>query len=362
MSRAYIALILLLGVSITTYSQYSYYKESVVIKNDSSRLEGYVEKQSESSLNPEIKFKENIEDKKYIGIPVTEINKIIFLSDSSVFERVKYAHLKDSVKVIEFRLAKKLLNGYAQLYKLQLPEEEQHIIFERQNTFVYIVKIDTNYYVLKEQEWQENHAYKLERNYVGVLKYLLRDYPELSARVEYLDFRDKPVITLFRKLNDYHPEVRQDFSIKKEKPWLLQEVLVSGTDVVESKKNTGYGFGVGYNIQIVYPQLSEKYSTDIGFSLNSYLKIYDTNFDGKYYLRVPLGTTYRFNNNRISPFAHVGLTFYYFYQYDFYFRFSGALGITFFKHEVISASFETLPVRGDARYFSLNLGYLFGKH
>lgn len=151
MTKAFI-LSILLSFSLTTFSQYSYFTEAIVIKRDSSKLKGFVEKVSESSLNPEIKFKSSIDEKEFVKIPVTEINKVIFLSDSSVFERVKYTHLKDSVKVTEYRLAKKLLGGYAQLYKLQLPEDEQHIIFEKQNTFVYIVKIDTNYYVLNEQE------------------------------------------------------------------------------------------------------------------------------------------------------------------------------------------------------------------
>ena len=57
-------------------------------------------------------------------IPVSEIKELIFLSDSSIFQSVRYKLNQDSTKKSELRLAKKLVDGYAKLYKLQLPEEE----------------------------------------------------------------------------------------------------------------------------------------------------------------------------------------------------------------------------------------------
>ena len=132
--------------------QYSYFKNTRIAKTDSGILSGYVERISESDLSFGVRFKKSLEDAGGQTIPVTDIDHVVFTDDSSVFCKVKYVHIKGSATVTEYRLAKKLLEGYAELYKLQLPRREIHIVYELNNTFVYIVKIDTNFFVLAQTE------------------------------------------------------------------------------------------------------------------------------------------------------------------------------------------------------------------
>jgi hypothetical protein len=106
-----VILFTLLYSSLSTFSQYSYYKEAFIVKKDSTRLSGYIEKVSESSLNPMLKFKKNIEDRAPIVFPVTDIQRVVFVADSTIFENVNYVWRIDSVKITEERLAKKYLKA-----------------------------------------------------------------------------------------------------------------------------------------------------------------------------------------------------------------------------------------------------------
>lgn len=211
----------------------------------------------------------------------------------------------------------------------------------------------------------EDLYYKLEKNYQGVLIYILRDYPDLRNKVRNLEFRDKPMMALFKKLNDYHPGVKHNFAAKKEKPWFYHKLVISGEDMVETKRSIGAGVGAGYELQIVYPQLSEKYSMDFGCFFNRYWNLTDTSiFKDFNYLRIPVVATYRFNREKFSPFVSGGMTIYYLNIQDFEFRLTGSLGITLFKHYVVSATIEAMPIKklNPTKFFSINLGYLFGKH
>jgi len=380
---------------ITTFSQYSYYKEAVIIKKDSTPLTGYVEKESESSLNPVLKFKKNIADTEPIFCPVTDVKQVVFLADSSTFENVNYTWRKDSVKITEERLAKKMIEGYASLYKLQLLPEEISIIFEKNNTFVYVVKIDTNYYTLYQKERLERTtynrgmlynpgrtndyrnrsipyypvrtSYKLIKDYQGVLYYILRDCKDLSEQVKNLKFLDNQIIPLICKLNGYHPEVKSTtVKIKKEKPWISHGPVISalGIDRFDEKF---VGANIGYQLKIVYPNLNEKVSTDFGVFFDRW---YESDFGKKPYndfIRFYLGGTYRFNNNAISPFMSIGVAYHAYLKNPYEVMASGTLGVILYKRTIVSATIEgmpgsILPEMTPPTNLFFNLGYLFGKN
>jgi hypothetical protein len=70
-----IFIILFSSFTIYSYGQYSYFKNAQIIKNDYSKLTGYVEKISESSLNFGLKFKKSLDDKDYQTLSVSDIKK-----------------------------------------------------------------------------------------------------------------------------------------------------------------------------------------------------------------------------------------------------------------------------------------------
>lgn len=386
-----IIILIFLCISIKAFNQYSYYKEVVLIKNNGLKIHGFVEKSSESSLNPKINFKENIDNKDIEVINVSEIKQILFLSDSSLYQTIKYNYKKDTLKISEYRLAKKLVDGYAQLFKLQLPDDELNIIFEKNNTYVYILFIEGNYYVLdqveeireiKDNTYNSNNlsyskpTYILKKNYQGLLNYLLREHADLQEKVWNLKFSDNQIALLINDLNKKYPDINRSLLLKKEKIVIIHGPEV-GLSLINSNKNSvGTGLNLGYKIGFIYPHLSEKYITNIGV----YCNIYQTYIDQKKYLyiRIPVSGIYSFNNKKISPYIGGGVSFYFYdiltteqftgetilyytNRISSVFLINGILGVKLFNKLNIhidkdfSPNLKLVP----QNYLHLNLGYLF---
>lgn len=349
-----------LCIAVYSSCQYSFFKEAVITKNNDQQIKGYVEKISDSYLNPEIRFKRVLEDKDFETIPVFTLKEIVFLSDSSIYERIRYDFTKDSVKTSEYRLAKKMVIGYAQLYQLQLPEEEVDIIFEQNNTYVYILLLDSSYYVLDQTERLIGKNYILDKNYQGKLFYLLRNHKDLQKEVWKLDFSHKHIVSFIDKLNKLYPDIESSVLFRKEKLSFIHGPN-TGMIIVNSKeRNVDYGYSIGYEVGIVSPQLSEKYSTNIGLFWNSYQATIDSK---RYnYIRIPVGGTYRFNNNKVSPYLKGGLSIHFRDNLTSQeFLFNGKVGVILYKviniHTEVDFSFnkELSPLT----FYYFSIGYLF---
>jgi len=361
-----VLLLMFLYSSLFTFSQYSYYKKAQILKKDSTSLSGFIEKVSESSLNSMLKFKKNMEDPEPLIIPVSDVKMVGFIDDSLIFENVNYIYRKDSVKITEERLAKKMIEGYASLYKLQLHPEEISIIFEPNNTFVYVVKIDSNYYLLDQKERMDGTSYRLMKNYQGVLCYILRDYKDLSQQVKNLGFSDEQIAPLINKLNSYHSEVKSiTQKVKKEKSRISYGPVVSYLDIHRFDGEFS-GANIGYQLKIVYPNFSEKISTDFGVFFDRWYSSYFGKKSSYDFIRFYCGGTYRFNNRVISPFISGGLAYHAYLKYLDEFMASGTIGITFYKSLIVSATIERMTGSTKSQvappsHFFINLGYLFGK-
>ena len=313
------ALLVLLGiVPLCAYGQYSYYKYAQITKTDSSTLSGYVERVSEGDVSRTIHFKKSIEDTQKTIIPIAEIDHVIFNDDASLFCRVPYVPFQDSTKKAEYRLAKKLLGGYADLYKLQLPIEELHIVYAKTNTFVYIVKIDTVFYVLSQTEILdtsrsdgvfEGYAYKLHKKYVSVLEHILQPDDLHKRRLKKLKFTDNEIIPLIDDLNETHPEIARKTFFKKEK--IAVNHAMSAGFVTPFGPNTSpfFGFEIGYLVKLCQPSLSEKFVSEIGISYVSMSDPHDNGSTIKSF-KIPIGVTYHFTNNPIGPYTYLGFSWY----------------------------------------------------
>jgi hypothetical protein len=338
------------------FSQYSYFKNARIVKSDSNIVSGYVEKISESDLSFQVRFKKSLEDAKGQTIPVMDIDHIVFMDDSSVFCKVKYVHTKDSVTTIEYRLAKKLLNGYAELYKLQLPNSEVHIVYELNNTFVYIVKIDTNFYVLDQTEildtakWEgfqhsEGHVgymHKLKKSYITVLRRLLKDDKVLNRRLKKLKLKDNQIIPLIDDFNKTHPEIPRKVLFIKEKAVVRHSVSLASVAKTNREDLFNSGFEIGYLAKIYNPNISEKISSYIGISfVNLYYNTFNDNgMHSIKGIKIPITLTYHFNNNKISPYAGLGFSFYVLNDYSMPLFLHAALGVTFYKKFNVAFAIE----------------------
>jgi hypothetical protein len=336
-------LLLLISFHYCIYGQYTYYKSALIIKSDSSKLTGYVERKSASDVSFGLRYKKTLEEKSIQKIPVQDIDQIVFTDDSSMFCKVSYIHYKDSVKIEEYRLAMKLLGGYADLYKLQLPNKELNIIFEKNNTFVYIIKIHTTYYVLDQTEKLENSTYKLRKGYIGVLRHIFKGNDKLKCKLVKLKFRDSQIIPLIDALNIEHPEIPKNVLYKKDLPNYYHGLFAGFTLLDNDVQKLGTSFEAGYTASIYHPEISEKISTDIGLSIA--LHNYHDTLDPMYpKIKIPFATVYHFNNNVFSPFIGVGLSPC--LQYiKFIILMRASAGIMVFKKYSLSCTLEGWPVR-----------------
>jgi hypothetical protein len=376
-----VSIILLFSLSqLFLYSQYSYYKRALITKNNSSIISGYVEKVSESSISFGVKFKNSIDSKDVQNISVSDIKQILFLDDSSVFQRVKYAHFKnfaDMVKTVEYRLAKLMLTGYADLYKLQLPQDEWHIIIEQNNTFAYIVKIDTNYFVLDQKEILDEANYKLNKNYVGVLNYLLRNENKIKDKVKDLKFNDKEMVKLFTELNSEHSNNPSKQLAVKEKLIFnhgpafgfgkfdnFEGIYKSnyGEEKYSIEGLHGFAYHIDYTFSFCSPEISEHlfYNAGLSYVRLDFINIPNFKFN-KNLFKIPLSVNYNFTKNKISPFLGIGITptFYYKLFGDFYIN--ATAGAVLYQKCFIAFSVEnkTLSFFNTGRFYFLNLGYIF---
>lgn len=362
-------------LTLKIFSQYSYYKEATVVKNNNQRFQGYVEKISESKLNPKVKFKTEIKRMDVEEIPVSEIKELIFLSDSSIFQSVRYKLNQDSTKKSELRLAKKLVDGYAKLYKLQLPEGELSIIFETDITWVYILQIGDEYYVLNQEEVLNETVYRLKKHYQARLIYLLKDYKDLQDKARNLKFSDKQFISIIDDLNKRHPEIQSTTYARKEKI-IFENNLSAGYSIINSTNTTiGNGFTLGYEFGIIQSAFSEKLSSNIGVFWNyykmkkdiEYNDLYNLNkeIDGYNFFRIPIGLMYRFNNSKISPYLKGGISLYiyenYFHERVWEFFINAKAGVRILKKIDVSIEkdFSPNPSILPINFMHFNVGYVF---
>lgn len=354
------ALILLTVIFINVHGQNSFFKKALILKSDSSTLTGYVEKFSESSLSFGLKFKKSLEDIDHQKFPVADVEQVIFLTDSSIFHKVRYTHRTDTTRIVEYRLAKKLLCGYADLYKLQLPNNELNIVFERTVTFVYIIKIDTNYYTLEQRERLEGTTYHLSRKYLGVLSSILKNDKTLKSKLPYLRFSDKQIVPLIKEFNTSHPEIPGKILIRKEKPIVTHGPVLSHARLDHFEGIAGSGWGIGYSVNVIHPEVDEHVSVDFGITIGQINRIVDNNIrTSGIFFEIPVSCTYHFNDEKISPFAGAGISPCFLGDNTgFFIRFYS--GVSFFKMFFVSFTIESSAAffKTD-RFLLFNLGYVF---
>ena len=91
----------------------------------------------------------------------------------------------DGAELDVSRLARRIVTGPADLYRLDLRTEEKPGIDEvdRYGTWTYYLEQDGELYELPQEESTEGGLYRRRRDFVGRLNYLLRDCERLTARL-----------------------------------------------------------------------------------------------------------------------------------------------------------------------------------
>lgn len=198
------------------------------------------------------------------------INSIVFIPDSTVFEKVslKINFTKNTIN--EKRFAKKVLEGDISLYVLGMRASDLPIGYLTKSEEVYIVKKDTQCYTLTNFEViQDNNKIKKENKYYGILNYLLRDKPDVATKLESTDFDEKSLIKLISLYNISKNPQQKPILLSQKSKTIIQSVGI-GTDLLYygsfsdqyNAENINFNIGVYYNLK--YPHLSDRTSLLLG--------------------------------------------------------------------------------------------------
>lgn len=189
------------------------FNAAILVLNSGDSLLGFVQRFSESKISKEINFsldEKGTEKTKYLP---KDIKILYFIEEKLFFEPVLYTFRIDTVKKKEWRLAKLMLKGACSLYKLQLSYKEQNIVFEEENTNVYVLRKGGEDYVLKMNEnivnvaqnnvYADGYAYRYKQSkyYQMMLRYLMADAPKLKGKIDSLRFNDNSITNIVALYN-----------------------------------------------------------------------------------------------------------------------------------------------------------------
>ncbi|MEJ8755768.1 hypothetical protein WG947_02065 [Pontibacter sp. H259] len=331
MLKHFTPFLIVLAAFITGHAQDNPFEKGYIIQNNDT-IQGYIKSASDLELSKFIEFKPDLNTSSAVIYSPTDISEFHFTESKAHFASVKAEIIKGSVSQEADRFAKQLLRGYTNLYKLQLPEEEQATVLRRQYTFLYVLKKGSTYYTLGTYETQNGDIVRTNKRYIGVLRVAFLDCETYVDNLDQLKFDDKSIITEVIKYNTCRDQTQETTLVgTKIKPVVKHGPEVSMTKLYtpENKINynldaftpgynnsSAYGFAAGYFWDITQPDKSRKYTGKLGVTLMYYAYEYDSERSKKSsgtatYIRFPFSVQYNLKDaltSATTPFLNVGFT------------------------------------------------------
>ena len=149
----------------------------------------------------------------------------------------------DGDSVLAYRLARRLVDGPVDLYRLDLRTSEKDVDREvdAYGGWTYYLERDGEFFELPQSEESTATTYRLRRAYIGRLSYHFNDCPSLLKRLreEPPAYRDRQLVTAFRLYGDCREaDVGEELS-PRSPPKFVGLILTGGLFNV----NTGGGGG-----------------------------------------------------------------------------------------------------------------------
>ena len=203
MKKNYLLFILLLSC-LNIYSQ-SNYEAGTIVTVNADTLKGYIHS-GVNNANPKFcLFKNNLNEDPVRYTPSE-------LSSFQINNRDKYISISylNKRKVAE------------QIFALVLEEGRASLYFHKSIYYVKkqegeIVKLDNNEITIIK----EGTEYRKKTRYIGILSYLLSDYPQLRSQIQRIKYSGKDIS---RIINKYNTKFNDSNSVSKSKtPWSIVE-------------------------------------------------------------------------------------------------------------------------------------------
>ncbi|WP_026464760.1 hypothetical protein [Adhaeribacter aquaticus] len=271
-------------------------------------------------------FKSGINENKEELLSPELIKGFGFKKDDVHYESVKAEIRKDTLAFSSPRFARLILRGYTNLYKLQVPEGERRVIFNPDNTFVFIIRKENQDYTLGQYEYWTNNQVSVNKRYMGILNIIANDCDkDLKSQIANISFTEKDFSNFIERYNECKsPEVKSEKFNAKIKSTLSHGVEASFNTYLTPDNtllSNGKGFPLGYFWTLNNPEISRKYATYFGIN---YLSL-DFNFSHEskilqqvirvpakmQIIRVPVSLQRNFvysPNQLFKPFFNLGLS------------------------------------------------------
>jgi hypothetical protein len=286
-------------------------KKGSIIKTGGYTSQGLLYREPDDVLSRAVKFTQDSTLKSPPAVYSTaDLEGFSFVNDSAVYEAVDYSFVKDSAEAREKRFARLLVRGYATLYRLQLPAGEQKAVAEINNTCAYIVRINGEDNILRETEKTSGTDYTLVKKYIGTLKTLFKDCPVVQKQLTDLRFNDDAMITVVRKYCacGVHPN---DSVLTVPRKSVLEFFHEPEAGISFFKLgNWGQIYSIGYVLETVYPEMSDRLSLTLGAKYNHLVHKGEKSING---FEIPILLGYNFDNDKVGPFINYGGNLHYFY-------------------------------------------------
>jgi len=215
---------IILLFTVTDYCLAKVYERGYIINNQGDSLSGQIMKTRNIDLSFEIIFKPRMDSDYTVIYTPDSIREFCFIDDQIIYNSVQYWYYINDEKRYAKRFAKQIYCDKFTLYKLDIPKEETYYEFEAYKLYAYVLKLDTAFYTLSQREkiiikesdvpttFNESSAIlpvqqfkpiktysTLKKEYVYILRYLLRDCSKGLQNVDHLDFQDKAFVSFFKK-------------------------------------------------------------------------------------------------------------------------------------------------------------------
>jgi len=270
-------LFLLLFLFVNAYSQYEY-RPGYIVKLDGKTEEGLINFHGSEFNSKRCEFKKDIKADPVVYLP----NDLIAyrLTDSKYFVSKRLLiENTDTLLFIEC-----LISGKATIYYTQLNSRE-HYFLEKDSK---LVEMNNNLIdVITNIRDYSNYS----NQYKGILKYYLRDCPQMSNEIDNADFSKKSLIKISKEYHDYMCKDEQCIIYEKKIP---KKRILWGID---------FSYGTAkLEFANIHARMSMKPTTNLQFGINSQMNLDE---EGAFNLKVAL-RYYSYKNDLLNVLGAVG--------------------------------------------------------
>lgn len=372
--KPFVTLLILLA-PVFSFCQNKYFEKGFVIKPGGDTVSGYLEKLTDESLSKKVRFKKDINESSSIEtFYPSDIAGFYFEKFDLKFEPVEFSVPFEDTLLTGKRFAVLMLSGYSNLYKLEMAEKLPHLIFERNNTFVYVVKKAHSWHTLSESEELKDNQHRLVKEYIPQLREVVTDCASFDlTKAEDILFFDAPFIKLIKAYNNcMQPSAASTLHTSKSPLQIMQGVNASYVFYKAKNVVSGNGFSFGYFIDILNPDANKKFSGTIGinymhFNYNYKFQLSDIKdtviHQKNTIIRVPLFATFRLADGKTIPFVNIGGSFYHSFTDKLsHFYISAGSGCFINKRVLVSATVDNFPGLFSGtkeKFISFTAGFIF---